>query len=302
DIDCGGSCSPCEDDENCVLASDCLSGVCHKGVCTAASCRDKVLNQDETDIDCGGSCRQCGEGMGCVSDSDCLSDYCHENTCRMPTCRDGVLNQDETDIDCGGSCRQCGEGMGCVSDSDCLSDYCHENTCMIPTCSDGIQNQGEEDIDCGGPCKSCTPVGIVGYIIAFSGSLGGLLTLFIILLSSAFLFFYTRRGKKYVAAADYLKEIKSDELEDFINKRNPHIVAGTSRKLRRLKNFIDEGLVNIVWIQDWDFVNELVSKGLDDNTAESIALAKQLKAELFVKDPEAKRIAEEVSVKVYDEV
>jgi len=302
DVDCGGPCDPCSDGKKCMVDSDCLSGVCYDNVCRTPTCSDGVKNQNESDVDCGGPCKPCGEGKRCLVNSDCLSNYCYENICRIPTCYDEILNQDETDIDCGGPCKPCGEGKRCLVNSDCLSSYCYNNTCKIPTCSDGIQNQGEEGIDCGGPCKPCTPVGVIGYIVAFSRSPGGIVMLFIILFLLALLFFYMHKKRRYVAAMDFLKDIKGDELEDFINKRNPYIVAGTSRKLRRLKKFIDQGKVEIVWIKDWNFVNELISKGLDDNSAESIALAKQLKARLFIKNPEAKRIAEEANIKVYDKL
>ena len=267
-----------------------------------SACYDGIKNYGETDVDCGGPCKPCEDGKSCLTDSDCKSGYCYDNVCRTPTCSDGVKNQNESDVDCGGPCKPCGEGKRCLVNSDCLSNYCYNNTCRIPTCSDGIQNQGEEGIDCGGPCKPCTPVGVIGYIVAFSRSPGGIVMLFIILFLLALLFFYMHKKRRYVAAMDFLKDIKGDELEDFINKRNPYIVAGTSRKLRRLKKFIDQGKVEIVWIKDWNFVNELISKGLDDNSAESIALAKQLKARLFIKNPEAKRIAEEANIKVYDKL
>ncbi|MBB3700529.1 family 31 carbohydrate-binding protein [Flammeovirga yaeyamensis] len=54
----------------------------------------------------------------------------------VPTCNDGIQNGDETGVDCGGS-----------SCNDC------------PTCEDGIQNGEETGVDCGGPdCVSCDVV------------------------------------------------------------------------------------------------------------------------------------------------
>ena len=89
DIDCGGmKCPQCNDNKNCDLDSDCLSGYCD-GVCKQPTCHDGVMNQDETDVDCGGSCGDCG--------------------IKEATCFDDIKNQDEEEVDCGGSCSVCVE-------------------------------------------------------------------------------------------------------------------------------------------------------------------------------------------------
>jgi len=250
--------------------------------------------------------------MTCAADSDCTTDYCENGICRTkpenpegcevkPTCTDQIRNQDETDVDCGGSCKQCGDGKRCKLDTDCANNYCFQGICRTPTCSDGIKNQGEKGIDCGGPCKACAPGGVIGYITSISGDLGNILLILIIILLLALLFVYLSKKRKYVASADFLNAIENDDdLDSFINKKRPCIVAGTSRKVRRLKKYIDEGKIDIIWIKDWDYVNELINKGLDDNNAESIALAKQLNAGIFLTSPEAKKIAEEAGLKAYD--
>ena len=310
DADCGGLCPPCDEGKKCIKNSDCKGKYCYYGICTEVSCSDGIQNQDESDIDCGGSCDKCDASKRCLKNSDCTTDYCQNGICTnetgkgcaiTPACTDQIRNGDETDVDCGGSCDQCGDGKRCTLDSDCANNYCFQGICKTPTCSDGIKNQGEKGIDCGGSCKACAPGGVIGYITSISGDLGNILMILIIVLLLAFLFLYLSRKRRYVAAADFLNAIESDDdLDKFINKKRPCVVAGTSRKIRRLKKHIDEGKIDIIWIKDWDYVNELINKGLDDNNAESIALAKQLKAGIFIQNPEAKKIAEEAGLKAYD--
>ena len=307
DVDCGGPCPPCDEGKKCIRNADCTTKYCYEGVCKKQSCSDGIKNQDETDVDCGGSCSPCADGKRCAINADCKSKLCLNNICKKEekcetplSCSDGVKNQDETDVDCGGQCKECGEGKACKVDDDCASNYCLNSTCRAPSCTDGIKNQGEKGIDCGGPCKPCGSTGIIGYITAISGDLGNLFIILIILLLLALLALYVSKKRKAVASADFLDSMNDEDLERFVNKKKPNIVAGTSRKLRRLKRFIDEGKVDIIWIKDWDYVNELISKGLDDNNAESIALAKQLKASLYTSNAEAKKVAEEAEIKVYD--
>lgn len=309
DVDCGGLCPPCDEGKHCVKNSDCKENNCYNGICKKVSCSDRIQNQGETDIDCAGPCDKCDIGKKCGKNTDCKSDYCKDGRCAeetegcdiLPTCTDQVRNGDETDVDCGGSCKQCEDSKRCKLDGDCEDNFCAQGICKAPTCSDGVRNQDEKGIDCGGSCKACAPGGVIGYITAMSGDLGNILMILIILLLLALLFIYLSKKRRYVAATDFLNTLESDEdLDKFINKKKPCVVAGTSRKIRRLKKYIDEGKIDIIWIKDWDYVNELISKGLDDNSAESIALAKQLKAGIFIQNPEAKKLAEEAGLKAYD--
>lgn len=53
-------------------------------VCDLAgeTCKDKILNQDESDIDCGGDqCPKCGDKKKCHDDCDCISGICKNNIC-----------------------------------------------------------------------------------------------------------------------------------------------------------------------------------------------------------------------------
>jgi Thrombospondin C-terminal region len=161
DVDCGGSCPPCNDGEMCLEGPDCVSNVCDEGICNSPTCDDGVHNGDETDVDCGGSCPPCENGELCNEGADCQSGMCADGTCVGPSCRDGVLNGDETDVDCGGpDCDPCDDGETCEMDSDCSSQICNTktNTCIAPSCTDGIINGDETDLDCGGACgATCDP-------------------------------------------------------------------------------------------------------------------------------------------------
>ncbi len=168
DIDCGGdTCPGCDDGEDCMVGSDCVSQVCDPDAdtCTPASCTDGVRNGNETDIDCGGdTCPGCDDGEMCSMDGDCASGSCDElgMVCLPPACDDGVQNGDETDLDCGGSCAaDCDDGEGCLVGADCISQVCDPLTltCSPPACDDGVQNGNETDLDCGGSCGATCDTG-----------------------------------------------------------------------------------------------------------------------------------------------
>lgn len=83
DLDCGGSCSPCPDLAQCVVAEDCESGICGGGHCETPSCYDSVQNGDESDVDCGGTlCGPCLAGQHCNGPGDCQSVVCTGNVCQ----------------------------------------------------------------------------------------------------------------------------------------------------------------------------------------------------------------------------
>ncbi len=162
DVDCGGSCDKCANNEHCDEDSDCMSNHCDDGICKAkvkVSCTDDKKNGDETDVDCGGSCGKCAADMDCDTDSDCISDNCEDGICKVKaSCTDGEQSDDETDVDCGGSCNKCADDMHCDTNSDCMSDNCEEGTCKAKanaSCTDGEQGDDETDVDCGGSCNKC---------------------------------------------------------------------------------------------------------------------------------------------------
>jgi hypothetical protein len=175
DVDCGGTnmahiCNPCADGKRCLVARDCLDGVCAAGVCAAPTCNDGVRNGRESGVDCGGAtmCPRCADGQSCTASSDCANGSCDAPTMTCmsaaATCSDGIQNSTETDVDCGGTnmahiCSACADGKRCLVDRDCLSGVCVAGVCAVATCGDGIRNGGETGVDCGGPttCRRCLP-------------------------------------------------------------------------------------------------------------------------------------------------
>jgi hypothetical protein len=158
DVDCGGNCSKCSIGESCDVSSDCRSGHCDSGNCSAPSCTDGVENQRETDIDCGGnSCERCDNDKKCKYDSDCRSWLCSSEVClERGACNDNIKNGSETDIDCGGDgCGKCTHGKRCGVNSDCLSGLCSLGRCMEKdVCDNRVVDGNETDIDCGGTCPA----------------------------------------------------------------------------------------------------------------------------------------------------
>lgn len=140
DMDCGGTCSPCEIGKSCLQNMDCGSNYCSNGTCEEAKCDDTIkngpLNNEESDIDCGGYCSalgfKCDLGKVCGIDDDCKTGFCNPDTgkCAESTCTDGLKGPDEGDIDCGGPCpTKCSIDSGCSTGDDCLTGYCIGGRC-----------------------------------------------------------------------------------------------------------------------------------------------------------------------------
>jgi hypothetical protein len=81
DVDCGGSCPPCQNGKLCTANTDCVSNVCSLGICAPPTCVDSVKNGTETDVDCGGSCPPCQNGKLCTANTDCVSNVCSSGVC-----------------------------------------------------------------------------------------------------------------------------------------------------------------------------------------------------------------------------
>lgn len=159
-LDCGGSCElACGVGAGCLLASDCVEGVCQAGRCQEASCEDGVHNGEESDLDCGGPCEaSCGIDQGCLLPGDCGSGVCEEGLCAAPRCDDGVHNGEEADLDCGFTCGQpCATDQLCLLAEDCESLVCDGGRCAAPRCDDSVHNGDEMAQDCGGSCAAGCP-------------------------------------------------------------------------------------------------------------------------------------------------
>ncbi|MFU8805133.1 MAG: hypothetical protein ACNA8W_15065 [Bradymonadaceae bacterium] len=162
DVDCGGSCAPCDDGLSCGEPADCVSGVCDNNICQAPACDDGVFNGDETGIDCGGSCDPC---PACVNHDECgdasvggwstcsgFSSICDTTGTQSrpvytPQCSAGACTTEETsetrgcaritdDISCGnvtyGTWSTCSGFSGTCGNSGTQS-----RTVYTPTCSNG---------------------------------------------------------------------------------------------------------------------------------------------------------------------
>jgi hypothetical protein len=79
DVDCGGSCDPCEAGRRCHDDEDCTSLRCTGARCEEPSCEDEMRNGDESDMDCGGSCDPCLLGSSCNVARDCETFFCGQD-------------------------------------------------------------------------------------------------------------------------------------------------------------------------------------------------------------------------------
>ncbi len=86
DVDCGGSCKPCQDGRKCQKFSDCEGGICNGGTCESTpTCTDGKQNAAETDVDCGGAtCDKCKDGQACKVGADCAGGKCAAGACKTP--------------------------------------------------------------------------------------------------------------------------------------------------------------------------------------------------------------------------
>jgi hypothetical protein len=77
DIDCGGTCGPCDIGARCTATSDCDQSTCERGRCAPLPCFNGIQDGEETDVDCGGgTCRKCAGARTCEVASDCFSETC----------------------------------------------------------------------------------------------------------------------------------------------------------------------------------------------------------------------------------
>jgi hypothetical protein len=120
DVDCGGSCEPCDNGQGCLVAEDCSSGVCEGEVCISPTCGNGS-------IETGEACDDAGESAACNED------------CTAAACGDGVLN-----ATAGESCDEAGESASCNAD------------CTVAACGDGVLNATAGEVcDDAGESASC---------------------------------------------------------------------------------------------------------------------------------------------------
>lgn len=150
-IDCGGTCTTKCTGAGCTEGTECGSGKCENGKCSAPAGKPCGV---------GTAVETCDNGQPCELDKDCKSLSCNAAVCgepppgaRPPGPTDGLLNNGETDVDCGGvNAPKCIDGKKCLGNDDCVAGYCPAATklCTAPTYTDGEKNGSETDVDCGG--------------------------------------------------------------------------------------------------------------------------------------------------------
>jgi hypothetical protein len=148
DVDCGGSCDPCDDGDGCGDPNDCTSGRCVAGVCTA----------------------RIATGAACAADGECASGMCETfgaasicteacaESCAASelVCFDGLCTPSAFCMD--------GRGPGCPVTS---CDDCHEDAACVEeggtvtcVCDEGYSGSGlvcEEDDECALGTDDCDP-------------------------------------------------------------------------------------------------------------------------------------------------
>ncbi len=166
DVDCGQTCSKCQDGMHCFIGSDCASGFCVDSICKESTCSDNMKGPNESDVDCGGPCPGCKVGKSCVTDNDCASGL----SCKSGKCSESLesichnLKFDpmyESDKDCGKLCikwKKCDSGKSCLSSSDCASGNCEKGKCVAKgrgdTDGDGVSDDKDNCMSIPNPKQS----------------------------------------------------------------------------------------------------------------------------------------------------
>jgi hypothetical protein len=151
DVDCGGSCGPCNNGQGCLVPEDCSSGVCEEEVCLSPTCGNGSIEAGEICDDAGESATcnadcttaACGDGVLNVTAAETCDDTGESATCNADctaaACGDGVLN-----VTAAETCDDAGESAACNAD------------CTTAACGDGVLNiTAGEVCDEGGDAAAC---------------------------------------------------------------------------------------------------------------------------------------------------
>jgi hypothetical protein len=77
DVDCGGSCPPCNNNGACAQPSDCKSGICSSMVCAACTAHLECAGTHYCDLGGTGYCLEKKSAFsGCKNDYECVSNNC----------------------------------------------------------------------------------------------------------------------------------------------------------------------------------------------------------------------------------
>ncbi|NUO52601.1 MAG: hypothetical protein HOV80_27460 [Polyangiaceae bacterium] len=133
DIDCGGSCAPCNDGSNCDGPTDCVTGFCVEGVCCESACTGVCESCVEAATgDPNGVCApitpgaQCAPGS-CVGGTATAASTCDANG----TCVPGLMTSCNPYV-CDPGTMMC--KTTCTSNADCNVGTCNVavGACEVP--------------------------------------------------------------------------------------------------------------------------------------------------------------------------
>ena len=183
DVDCGGSCPPCNDGSGCMTPADCASGVCSSGICQPCTTNSECASGQAC---LSGVCGACTDNSACDSGKACISGVCgpcsNSAQCSLgQACIKGVCGTCADNSECGpgqacvaGACTGCTESSQCSGGQVCLSGVCGPcssttecdfgKACISGTCGACTANaqcaQGEVCVS--GACMTCMPGSYLG--------------------------------------------------------------------------------------------------------------------------------------------
>ena len=139
DVDCGGSCAPCDVGGECIFPADCASNTCDAGVCQP--CPNDAACAILGGYFCGalGSCEpQHALGDPCLTPGTCTSGFCADGVC--------------CDSLCNGPCQGCGGGSCAVKAAGATAVACDPYLCDGQSVGCPSSCTGDGDCVAGGFC------------------------------------------------------------------------------------------------------------------------------------------------------
>jgi uncharacterized protein YkwD len=161
DIDCGGSCAPCDNGLDCQAPTDCMSGHCDAGTCSPCGgdndcapgqwCDGGVCVAEKLDGDVCSSANECASGNCPVQDGVCCQAACSGGCVSCATAKTGQANGicgavsggTDPDGECtaqgAATCQANGTGCNGSAQNPGCNLYPSGTTCTNPSCTSGQQ-------------------------------------------------------------------------------------------------------------------------------------------------------------------